>query len=849
MADFGLKYRLRYETAFWKKDVKVDIEEKDYTGAGVMKKIGANHLKFNKEKNSATGKIRATSLEFSIQADTDLEYAPFYTDENGTYRVKLKIDDQVVWLGFIVCDQYSEDYVYPPYDVDILATDGLGLLKNYKFELTGMVTRFEAIRYCLEKIGRGLGYAFNIDLFESRMDTTRAMVDQLYFYGEIYGSTGKDYNCYEALDKLIPEGCIITQSGLRWVIQRETEPQKTRMLYDVDGNYEGTESGESLIQLGSMNGSDTDIYPIGNLTMNFEAAWNNFVISNQYGKRGSFLKNFDFSLEDGSYWVNHNVLKFYVKSIDDDYFGYIQGYETTQYQSYISQSVKVTATDSYFVFSVSLAIIAVGTNSSTSVSGNSASISGKLYFQIKLVGSSKTYYVDQKSGWTETVSYISTTITSETDINDIDWQSLKVILSKIPVDGIVTFTIYKYYATSFPRTISFGGICFTNVKLYTSELNALSDTNETDVYFTDSQSDSDQTITPFAVDLPEYENVGVFFKNGNYVDVDGEKEPASYWINNSEDAVRYSTYLAAFFATIYGLPKQLLSGTVRGENMHLNAYFQHLWNSERIYYVRTGTWNILEDTWEIEAVEILGTAVDHEVSEDPDPSWGLIATTLIEQAEAVFYRIYNGELINKYGSNATVLTGYIIFPELTTDIFDRSNSTYWSGLSIIDEDPRKWPLSELTNETIETYGTAATQARLFMNDYSTSASEILPIVEYADALSEEDQEDVSDYVSSNQTTSEDTITTTEEEHTEKGTLTNLEEKEITILFSKEYTSIPMPTHLKVYRWADILGNGYWKMQDVEWHFTSSSPISTTGCSLVIDDSEDIDGVIIDYKFE
>lgn len=87
------------------------------------------------------------------------------------------------------------------------------------------------------------------------------------------------------------------------------------------------------------------------------------------------------------------------------------------------------------------------------------------------------------------------------------------------------------------------------------------------------------------------------------------------------------------------------------------------------------------------------------------------------------------------------------------------------------------------------------------------------------------------------------------EHVEKGTLENLPSRSVSIAFAKVFDTIPTPTHFKVYRWVDLLGNGYWSKQDVPFHFVNSQPVSVSGFSFLIDDTEDLTGVIVEYKFE
>jgi hypothetical protein len=86
-------------------------------------------------------------------------------------------------------------------------------------------------------------------------------------------------------------------------------------------------------------------------------------------------------------------------------------------------------------------------------------------------------------------------------------------------------------------------------------------------------------------------------------------------------------------------------------------------------------------------------------------------------------------------------------------------------------------------------------------------------------------------------------------HIEQDTLTNLSSHAVTVEFNEAFSFLPMLTHFAVYRWEDILNDGYWKKKNVEWHYASSSPWTTEEFYFIIDDTEDLSGVIVEYKFE
>lgn len=78
--------------------------------------------------------IIGTSLEFSAECVADQEFRKLYTSSPYEYDVQLfDQDDTLQWQGFLVPEMYSEPDIAPPYDVALIATDGIGELKQAKY--------------------------------------------------------------------------------------------------------------------------------------------------------------------------------------------------------------------------------------------------------------------------------------------------------------------------------------------------------------------------------------------------------------------------------------------------------------------------------------------------------------------------------------------------------------------------------------------------------------------------------------------------------------------------------------------------------------------------------------------
>jgi len=86
-------------------------------------------------------------------------------------------------------------------------------------------------------------------------------------------------------------------------------------------------------------------------------------------------------------------------------------------------------------------------------------------------------------------------------------------------------------------------------------------------------------------------------------------------------------------------------------------------------------------------------------------------------------------------------------------------------------------------------------------------------------------------------------------HFEAGRLTNLTDRNVIVYFTAQFENIPTGW-IKVYRMKEtISGNGKWKQWDVLYYHAASPNFKNEfGFGLVIESTENLVGVIIEYFF-
>lgn len=617
----NVKYRLEAESRKYKHTWRFDILQEGYTGAVEYKNIGAGKIKLAKKNG---GKIHGTSVVLSIQAESNFEYADFFQYNNSKHPARLYKNNTCVWSGYLNAETHVEPYRNPPYDVQLIATDGLARLKNTTWgELgySGFMSRLDIINACLGTLGLGLGYSIAIDLFEDSMQTNRAMLAQLYNYTHIFNEN----TLYEVIEKLLPLGASITQQNNRWLIRRNKEDsEKTHFLYNQLGEYEGTENGESVYNLGAVG---AHVWPHGMPNMEMVHAWRNAIIKLNYGKKESFLLNYNFALPYYSeeskrlvntrrgtilpsykintpFWENPDSIDINLLEISGQPCVKLLGSVTPGTEKAIEQTVEnlnnTVSSGGSFVFSCKYNV----------AGGYYSTTLGKLYpievdikIMVKLSGST-TYYLTTE-GWTTTQSYIEETVSSTG--GEVNWSDFKIITSNLPIDGDLTIKLYQVgYNSGSGRTTAgnITGIYYTDIRAYTSELNSFPDPEEIELPILENAFISGEEVEVMPTDLPATTNAEHFFENGNYTESGGVYTPASLWVNNSGDAVSLLLVIQNQLLSYHGVPTMCISSQWRSDLIHLNSVVTHPLNDNRKFFVESGQWDLINDTFNIKFEEI-----------------------------------------------------------------------------------------------------------------------------------------------------------------------------------------------------------------------------------------------------
>ncbi len=195
--------------------------------------------------------VRELSLSLWTTDDKSLTWETFIDTEHDTWKIEVIIDTQKYFEGFITPDEGNGPFQDKPYDVNILATNSLALLKGTELsDVNGDPfdtdhTLIEYIAGALKKTGLDLPIRIYCGYFHLSMQNKGDSLDNDMFQQTDlnYRTFQKDpttfVSCYDALKIILDKFCTLEYWNGMWVIASIAEKQyisDTRYYVDYDSD-------------------------------------------------------------------------------------------------------------------------------------------------------------------------------------------------------------------------------------------------------------------------------------------------------------------------------------------------------------------------------------------------------------------------------------------------------------------------------------------------------------------------------------------------------------------------------------------------------------------------------------
>ena len=254
-------------------DMLITISQKDYNGE--VKKRALGRAPVIKRDNN--GHIYGTSCELYAECLVDGEFSHLYTSDAYEYKVEVYKNNTLIWMGYVSPELYSEPDIAPPYDVQIIATDGLGELKNFNFQKRGVASILDHLDALMDKTGidtswnvvSGLRYINENGAASYDKDILSVKIDLDHEEGNSY---------YDVLQNLLSSlNANITQHNGKYLIFRETDfinkvEDEGVEAFDADG----ISMHLPIASFGSMKSHQW--WPVGQLSTVIEPAKNKVTL-------------------------------------------------------------------------------------------------------------------------------------------------------------------------------------------------------------------------------------------------------------------------------------------------------------------------------------------------------------------------------------------------------------------------------------------------------------------------------------------------------------------------------------------------------------------------------------------
>lgn len=240
-----MAYHLTYTIAFNNQiteNIFVELYRKDVVPGSIIKLKGTFcNKKYINGEGDKFDSILSSELNLGVFIgindipDFD-DILVSFTDE---WKVVLKTDGIVDFVGFLVPNECKAAFRDKPYDIELTATDGLGYLRNFQLtdlngvNFVGVNFIISYIAAALKKTLLDLNIRIYCNIYESTFpdrntDHTSDMFNKAKLdYRTFQSSATEFFDIYTCLFKVLTGGFTLFQWGGKWVIMRVGELQQS----------------------------------------------------------------------------------------------------------------------------------------------------------------------------------------------------------------------------------------------------------------------------------------------------------------------------------------------------------------------------------------------------------------------------------------------------------------------------------------------------------------------------------------------------------------------------------------------------------------------------------------------
>ena len=549
---------------------RCEISDENFTGDATL--VYGN-LATNKANTKDTLEvIRGGGLTINLEANLDLTFEDFYSENERTFLVKYYRGGVLEFIGWLSPEGLFQSYVEDKWIISLDCTDGLGFLKNLSyvdsngFTYRGKQSVLEVIVNCLKRtnIEQNI-YTYTDVRYIGQSATSNTFADTFINVNRFKKDDRGDtiMNCDEVLRSIFDIfGCCITQYKGEWIIYKPNSLKDATtslpyFCYDYNGNAltPATKQLNLSFTLGSQINNFYPHHINGNQQISIDSGIGAYRINYKYGLVKSFTENDDlFSV--GGVIQDYTILNNSYITINPNNLGFkIDTVSTVADVVELNTVINLIEGDG-FKFKVEVRNDVVGSFAR---------------FTIKLVGTTTTYYLKNKTlinggPSTNNSEFLAEWVTSYNEIrlssnNDgVDFSPIglfNIFSEPLPEDGQIEFKILTSGNNTFTPTGAMEILCVVFSPLTTeSELKGENHTFQFNT--SDISTKIEDTKEVFNGDNPSDIYIGTIYESD-------ETTPTEKWrrlINVRE--IPLLRYAGEERMAMYSKPLRVFTGDVFG---------------------------------------------------------------------------------------------------------------------------------------------------------------------------------------------------------------------------------------------------------------------------------------------
>ena len=535
---------------------RCEIYNDDFTGDAT--EINGS-LSLNKSSTKDTlDPIRGGGLTLNLEANLDLTFEDFYSDNERVFSVKYIRDSKTLFLGWLSPEGLYQSYVDDKWIISLDCTDGLGFLKNLSYvenatglPFIGKQSILEVIVNCLKRTNLNQNIYNYVDVvYDGQTGNTNTLAETFINANRYIKDDENTFmNCDEVLRSLFDLfGLCITQYEGDWVIYKPNllKDDSSLEYYAYDSDGVALSPIKKEIDLSFILGSQiNDFYPHHvnkNQQLSIDSAIGAYRINYKYGLTNSIYENILLENVAGviNEWTINDASKL---TFPADNRGFIlEGTVRSQLDLILTSDTITVAENDTLIHSSQINFIFTGILNSRA----------KYNSKVILTDGTQTRYLKKDGSWSSS----STLIDFITPLNSK--YNYEIQTDLIPFDGDIYIELYT------PHPISFGTDYTVRYKVIESTLqvtdilgNVKGEIHTFQFNTTEKSTKIEETKEVFNGDKPSDIYIGTIYQSD-------ETTPTELWTRGNVRKIPLLQYSGEERMAMYSKPLRVFEGDVFG---------------------------------------------------------------------------------------------------------------------------------------------------------------------------------------------------------------------------------------------------------------------------------------------